>query len=171
LLAALVAMLLWTDGGDAVLSDPGGDFGLLLALVAVGIPATILLLRRWGASNRELAGGLAVFALLLVVIGYPLQRHYLHDRFGPDSGLPGQEMSSAYLWARGIRDARIGIAGTTAGFYQYGLYGLTSPMTSPTSAKRGRMPPSIRSRIAKGSARQSMTPSSTTWPPRRFSTS
>jgi hypothetical protein len=123
LLAALLVVLWITDGADAVLHDPDRGFGLLLAAVAVGIPALILLMRRWGASDRELAGGFAVLALLLVAIGYPLQRNYLHDRFGPGSGLPGQEMNSAYLWARGVSDARIGIVGTTAGFYQYGLYG------------------------------------------------
>jgi hypothetical protein len=123
LLAALLVVLWVTDGASAVLHDPDRGFGLLLAAVAVGIPALILLMWRWGASDRELAGGFAVLALLLVVIGYPLQRHYLHDRFGPNSGLPGQEMNSAYLWARGVSDARIGIVGTTAGFYQYGLYG------------------------------------------------
>jgi hypothetical protein len=32
-------------------------------------------------------------------------------------------LNSAYRWARGIGDARIGLAGTTAGFLQYGFYG------------------------------------------------
>lgn len=122
-MAALVLVLWITNESDVILHDPNRGFGLLLAVVAVGIPALLLLLRRWGASNRELAAGCAVLAMLLAVIGYPLQRDYLRGRFGPDSGLPGQEMNSAYLWARDVSDARIGIAGTTAGFYQYGLYG------------------------------------------------
>ena len=33
------------------------------------------------------------------------------------------DLDSAYRWARGIEDARIGLAGTTAGFAQYGFYG------------------------------------------------
>ena len=122
-LAALVVVLWITNEADAILHDPARDFGLLVALVAVALPALVLLLRRWGASNRELAAGFAVFALLLVAIGYPLQRHYLRGRYAPDSGLPGQEMTAAYLWGRDVRDARIGLAGTTAGIYQYGLYG------------------------------------------------
>jgi hypothetical protein len=32
-------------------------------------------------------------------------------------------LDSAYRWARGVEDARIGLAGTTAGFLQYGFYG------------------------------------------------
>ena len=33
------------------------------------------------------------------------------------------DLDSAYRWARGISDSRIGLAGTTAGFPQYGFYG------------------------------------------------
>ena len=32
-------------------------------------------------------------------------------------------LDSAYGWGRGVSDARIGLAGTTAGFLQYGFYG------------------------------------------------
>jgi hypothetical protein len=32
-------------------------------------------------------------------------------------------MDSAYRWAAGVRDARIGLAGTTIGFLGYGFYG------------------------------------------------
>jgi hypothetical protein len=123
LLAALVVVLWITNGSDAILDDPERLFGLLLAVVAVAIPALILLSRRWQTSNREIAAGFAILALLLVAIGYPLQRDYLRNRFGPASGLPGGEVNSAYVWARGVEDARIGLAGTTAGFYQYGFFG------------------------------------------------
>jgi hypothetical protein len=52
-----------------------------------------------------------------------LQRDYLRDRFGPESEVPGMQLDSAYQWARGESDARIGIVGTTAGFLQYGFFG------------------------------------------------
>ena len=32
-------------------------------------------------------------------------------------------LDPAYVWARGTTDARIGLAGTTAGFLGYGFYG------------------------------------------------
>jgi hypothetical protein len=123
LMAALLLLLLITNDPEVVLEDPGSTFALLLAVIAVAIPALILSMRRLGGSERELVFGFAVLALLVIAIGYPLQRHYLENRFGPDSGLPGQEVNSAYLWARDTEDARIGLAGTTAGFYQYGFYG------------------------------------------------
>lgn len=68
-------------------------------------------------------GGFATLALLVLAIGYPVQRHYLRDRFGPGSEIPGMHLEAAYRWARDRTDTRIGIVGTTAGFLQYGLYG------------------------------------------------
>jgi len=62
-------------------------------------------------------------SLLILALGYPLQRHYLRDRFAAGSGVPGMHMEAAYRWARDKHDVRIGLAGTTAGFLEYGLYG------------------------------------------------
>ncbi|HEY3492671.1 MAG TPA: hypothetical protein VGK43_06940, partial [Solirubrobacterales bacterium] len=63
----------------------------------------------------------------LVAIGYPVQRDYLDARFANDGPagerIPGMDLNAAYRWARGIEDARIGLAGTTAGFAGYGFYG------------------------------------------------
>jgi hypothetical protein len=67
--------------------------------------------------------GFAALALLILAIGYPLQRHYLSDRFSSGSDAPGLGLDSAYAWARDKSDTRIGLAGTTAGFLQYGFYG------------------------------------------------
>ncbi len=67
--------------------------------------------------------GFAALGVLILAIGYPLQRHYLRDRFAAGSEIPGLQMEAAYHWARDRQDTRIGIAGTTAGFLQYGLYG------------------------------------------------
>jgi hypothetical protein len=70
-----------------------------------------------------IAGAFITFALLILAIGYPLQRHYLRDRFAAGSEVPGLQMEVAYRWARDQQDTRIGVAGTTAGFLQYGLFG------------------------------------------------
>ncbi len=62
----------------------------------------------------------------MVAIGYPLQRHYLDERFRNEvaaESIPGMNLDSAYRWARGLEDRRIGLAGTSAGFAQYGFYG------------------------------------------------
>jgi len=127
LLGALVLLLVLTDRSDAVLRDPSRIFGIALAVVAVGIPAGLLCLRSRGLSSTALAAGFAGLAVALVAIGYPLQRDYLEARFANtvagDERIPGMDLDSAYAWARRQEDARIGLAGTTAGFFGYGFYG------------------------------------------------
>ncbi|MFN8214973.1 MAG: hypothetical protein U0R71_00090 [Solirubrobacterales bacterium] len=127
LMAALVLVFGLTDRPDAALHDAARVFALAFVLLAVLVPAALLLWRRRGAAAAALVGALAALAVVLVAIGYPLQRHYLEGRFandGPhDTQIPGMGLDSAYRWARGIEDARIGLAGTTAGFAGYGFYG------------------------------------------------
>jgi hypothetical protein len=123
LLAALLVVLLATNRADAVFRDPSRGFGLLVAALAVLAPAALLLARRRGARTGVVGAGFAVLVLAVAAIGYPVQRGYLEDRFGPGSEIPGMNLNSAYHWARGLEGARIGLAGTTAGFLQYGFYG------------------------------------------------
>ena len=126
LLAGLLLVLLLTDRPDIVPRDPGRLFALLVVVLAVLVPAALLLARGRGASRGIVAAGFAALALAVVVLGYPLQRHYLDERFRNEvaaKSIPGMDLDSAYRWARGIEDARIGLAGTSAGFAQYGFYG------------------------------------------------
>jgi hypothetical protein len=126
LLGGLLLVLLLSDRGDAVLRDPDRFFALALILVAVLIPAGLLLARGRGASRGVVIGGFAALALVVVAVGYPVQRHYLDERFRnevADESIPGMSFDSAYRWARDVGDARIGLAGTSAGFAQYGFYG------------------------------------------------
>jgi hypothetical protein len=126
LLGGLVAVLAVTDRADAVVRDPDRTFALLVVGLAVVIPAALLLARGRGASRGIVAGGFAALALIVVAVGYPVQRHYLDERFRNEvaaESIPGMNLDFAYRWARGIEDARIGLAGTTAGFARYGFYG------------------------------------------------
>ncbi len=126
LLGALLIVLVVSDRSDAVLRDPDRLFGWSVALLFVLVPAALLFARSRGASRMAVAGGFTALVLAVVVIGYPLQRDYLGDRFAnadPETAIPGMRLDSAYRWARGVEDARIGLAGTTAGFLQYGFYG------------------------------------------------
>jgi hypothetical protein len=126
LLGALLVVLLVSDRADTAAHDPARLFALLLVVLAVLIPAALLLARGRGASRGIVAGGFAVLALVVVAIGYPLQRHYLDQRFRNEvaaESIPGMHLDAAYRWARGLEDTRIGLAGTSAGFAQYGFYG------------------------------------------------
>lgn len=127
LLVALLIVLVVSDRADAVARDPARAFALALVLLLVLAPAALLYARARGAGAAALAVGCAALALAVVALGYPLQRHYLRDRFlnqGPaEERIPGMGLDSAYRWARDTSGLRIGLAGTTAGFLQYGFYG------------------------------------------------
>jgi len=121
LAGALLIVLLITDSSSAVLRDPSRVFAWLLVGLIVLVPTALLLVGRRGTRRGAVAFGFALLAGALVAIGYPVQRDYLRDRFA--SGVPGMHLDGAYRWARDLSGARIGLAGTTAGFYQYGFYG------------------------------------------------
>ncbi len=126
LLGGLLVVLLVSDRSDAVLRDPARSFALLVVVLAVLVPAVLLLWRGRGGSRGIVIGGFVALALAAVAIGYPIQRHYLDERFRNEvagESIPGMHLDSAYRWARGIKGARIGLAGTSAGFAQYGFYG------------------------------------------------
>jgi hypothetical protein len=126
-MSGLVLVLVATDRSDAVLRDPARLFAWGLAFLVVVVPAGLLLARARGAGRGVIVAGFAALTLLIAAIGYPVQRHYLRHRFlndvSAEERIPGANLDSAYTWARDIGDARIGLAGTTAGFLQYGFYG------------------------------------------------
>jgi hypothetical protein len=126
LLGALLLVLLATDRSDAALRDPDRLFGWLIALLVVLIPAALLFARHRGAPRGAIVAGFTGLAIAVVAIGYPVQRDYLRDRFlnaDAEASIPGMHLDSAYRWARGVNNSRIGLAGTTAGFLEYGFYG------------------------------------------------
>jgi len=70
-------------------------------------------------SGRGTAhAGLAMVVLAVVALGYPIQRHYLQNRYAdPTFSTPG--LNAAFAWAQGIEDARIATTSTR----QYPLFG------------------------------------------------
>jgi hypothetical protein len=127
LIAALVLVFLVTNRPDDALHDKARVFAFLLVALAVLVPALLLHLRRRGTGTAAIAATSAGLVACLLAIGYPVQRHYLENRFANDGAaderIPGMHLDGAYRWARGIEGARIGLAGTTAGFAGYGFYG------------------------------------------------
>lgn len=126
LMAALIVVLVVTDRPDVPLRDPSRLFALLVVALAVAVPALVWLARERGVGRGLLAAGAAALALVVVAVGYPVQRHYLQQRFANEVAgerIPGMDLDSAYRWARGVSDARIGLAGTSAGFLEYGFFG------------------------------------------------
>jgi hypothetical protein len=127
LIVALLLVFFVTNRPDDALHDQARVFAFLLVVLVILLPALLIHLR-----SRGTGAGLAIAAatglvVALVAIGYPLQRHYLENRFANDGTaeerIPGIHLDSAYRWARNVEDSRIGLAGTTAGFAGYGFYG------------------------------------------------
>ncbi|HEX2392564.1 MAG TPA: hypothetical protein VHI77_06570 [Solirubrobacterales bacterium] len=76
------------------------------------------LARRLSGRGAPRVGGVALLLILLVVVGYPIQRHYLRDRYAnPSFSNPG--LDAAFEWASGISDQRIATTSTR----QYPLFG------------------------------------------------
>jgi hypothetical protein len=74
------------------------------------------LARRLSGRGVPLAGCAAL--LLVVAVGYPVQRHYLENRYAdPSFTAPG--LNAAFAWARDVSDARIATTSTR----QYPLFG------------------------------------------------
>jgi len=126
-MGVLLLVFLVTNRPDDALHDEARVFAFFLVVLAVLVPALLLFLRARGVSAATVIAAAASLVVCLVAIGYPLQRHYLAGRFandGPaDERIPGMDLDSAYRWARGVEDARIGLVGTTAGLAGYGFYG------------------------------------------------
>jgi hypothetical protein len=126
LLGALLVVFVFTDRPDQPLHDGARVFAFFMAVLLVLVPAALLLWRRRGLGAAGFAAAVAGLAVLLVATGYPIQRHYLEERFRnqvASESIPGMGLDSAYRWARGVEDARIGLVGTTAGFAGYGFWG------------------------------------------------
>jgi hypothetical protein len=127
LLGVLALVFLATNRPDDALHDKARIFAFFLVVLAVLLPALLLFLRDRGAGGGLVAAGAVGLVLCLLAIGYPAQRHYLENRFANDGSaeerIPGMHLDNAYRWARNLEDARIGLAGTTAGFAGYGFYG------------------------------------------------
>jgi hypothetical protein len=121
LLAALLAVLVVTNESYNVLRTGERVFGVLLALLLVVVPAALIEARRRGVGRGPVLAAAALLAVAVVAIGYPLQRDYLEDRYRDFD--PGDNLDSAYRLAADWSDARVGLAGTTAGFLGYGFYG------------------------------------------------
>jgi hypothetical protein len=67
---------------------------------------------------RWIAGIVAAGVLLAVVVGYPVERHYLQNRYrDPSFTTPG--LDAAFAWAQGVSGARIATTSTR----QYPLFG------------------------------------------------
>jgi hypothetical protein len=96
-----------------------------LRVAGTGYPSNGRILKMPSQLARHLSGreipraGLAIPILFLVIaVGYPIQRHYLKDRYkDPTFTTPG--LNATFAWARGVNGAHIATTSTR----QYPLFG------------------------------------------------
>jgi len=88
-----------------------------LGAIAIGVGLLALV-----ALTRARVAVVAAAIVAVVIAGYPLQKHYLNNRYTYRPGVS----YLAPIWAqfRSIHNARVGIVGTFGGFFSYPLYGL-----------------------------------------------
>jgi len=126
-MGVLVVVFLVTNRPDEALHDQARVFALLFVVLVVGVPTLLLYARSRGTSAAVVTAAIGGLLLAILAIGYPLQRHYLEGRYAnagsKEEQIPGMDLDKAYRWARDVDHARIGLAGTTAGFANYGFYG------------------------------------------------
>jgi hypothetical protein len=120
LFAALLALLVVTNESWDLLRSSERLSGIVFATLLVIAPAALILLARRAGRRSALAGGIAL-GLLIAGVGYEVQRDYLRDRYQRFE--PASDFSKPYAWAADLENRSIGLAGTSAGFTQYGLYG------------------------------------------------
>jgi hypothetical protein len=116
-LAALLVALAFTLLSPTGLWSYRRDDAVAIGAVAAALAAlSVAVPRASGRTRLAAAGGLAALVLGLLVAGFAVQRDYLRDRYAR----VGPNVPRTSVWARDLRDARIGILGFTA---QYPLYG------------------------------------------------
>ena len=119
-------------------------YGPAAGAVVVGTAAALaLLIAVWrSTSDRVRRPTIALATLIGALVlaagagGYPGARHYLKGRYlRRPSASP---LTAAWAFFQGIRDARVGAAGTYIGFFAYPLYGPDSSNRVQYIAARGR---------------------------------
>ncbi len=136
IVAALALLFALNVAGEVPLADPNLPGSILLAAGVGGALLAALALAARSRSPIALASGLAVLLAVGVAAYWPLADRYVRDRY---SNLrPGTHMTASFSWAKGIRDARIGLAGTTAAFFQYPYYGDDVSNSVRYIARRGQ---------------------------------
>ncbi len=132
-LVVFAALIVVSAGAAEAIDTDRIPGTVILALAVVGLPVTLVLLSRRGASRMVLAGAGAAALIALAVAGRFAQEDYLQLRYSsaapdyPRTEQPsvelGQGLGAAYDWARTTRDESIALSGTMGALFQYGLWG------------------------------------------------
>jgi hypothetical protein len=124
LAGGLIALFLTSHYSDANVAWKGAfasiPWAALIGIVLVGAPVGLALLARRGAMLAGVAG--AALALAIAAVGWAKQDDYLAHRYDRAEDFRFQ-LDDAVRWAKPTSNLRIGVAGTSGAYNQYGFYG------------------------------------------------
>jgi hypothetical protein len=100
------------------------------ALIIAAAAATTALIAR-----RSAPAAIAAAGALILIAGYPVQRHYLRGRYAFHPHV--SQLAGSWALFRHIEHARVGVVGTFGGFFAYPYYGLTLSNRVQYIAHRG----------------------------------
>jgi hypothetical protein len=114
----LATVALFSDSKIAWQDDSAYVPGALLIGVILATPIVLAII--WKQHPRIAAAAALAAAVVALAAGWAGQDNYLNGRYQGESRF---HLETAFRWANGVSDQRIGIGGTSGAFYQYGLYG------------------------------------------------
>jgi hypothetical protein len=124
LVGGLIALFFTSHYSDANVAWEGPfasiPWAALIGIVLIGAPVGLALLARRRAMLAGLAG--AVLALAIAAVGWAKQDDYFAHRYDRAEDFRFQ-LDDAVRWAKPTSNLRIGVAGTSGAYNQYGFYG------------------------------------------------
>jgi hypothetical protein len=124
MVGGLVALWFTSRNSDANVAWEGAfasvPWAALIGIVLIGAPVGLALLARRDAWMAGVAG--AVLAIAIVAVGWAKQDDYFAHRYDRPEDFRFQ-LDKAVAWAKPTSGLRIGVAGTSGAYNQYGFYG------------------------------------------------
>jgi hypothetical protein len=124
LVGGLIALFLTSHYSDANVAWDGAFASIpsaaLIGIVLIGAPVGLALLARRDPWTAGLAG--VVIALAIAAVGWAKQDDYFDHRYERSEDFRFQ-LDDAVRWAKPTSGLRIGVAGTSGAYNQYGFYG------------------------------------------------
>jgi hypothetical protein len=124
LAGGLIALFLTSHYSDANVAWDGPfasiPWAALIGIVLIGAPVGLTLLARRSVLLAGTAG--VVLAIAIAAVGWARQDDYFAHRYDRAEDFRFQ-LDKAVAWAKPISGLRIGVAGTSGAYNQYGFYG------------------------------------------------
>jgi hypothetical protein len=120
----IVALFLTSHYSDANVAWKGPfasiPWAALIGIVLIGAPVALAVVARRSAVLAGVAG--ALLALAVAAVGWERHDDYFAHRYDRAEDFRFQ-LDDAVRWAKPTSDLRIGVAGTSGAYNQYGFYG------------------------------------------------